>query len=129
MLCSRSAPLLKNLCWQKNAAGTKPELPPSSAVPSSKEAQGLGRKSAFPCPSEKANLLRGDGDRLPAHHPDPLVQSPVVWLLGTPRNAQWLASSGALRTPGQFLLAARTPGLRLGFQTRRDASSTPAPAS
>src|SRR5260370_668926 len=75
MLCSRSAPLLKNLCWQKNAAGTKPELPPSSAVPSSKEAQGLGRKSAFPCPSEKANLLRGDGDRLPAHHPDALVQS------------------------------------------------------
>src|SRR5260370_23881371 len=105
MLCSRSAPLLKNLCWQKNAAGTKPELPPSSAVPSSKEAQGLGRKTALPCPSEKANLLRGDGDRLPAHHPDALVQSRVVWQLGTPRTAQSLASGGALHTAGRFLLA------------------------
>src|SRR5229473_8526090 len=113
MLCSRFAPLLKNLCWQKNAVGTKPELPPSSAVPSSKEAQGLGRKSAFPCPSEKANLLRGDGDRLPAHHPDALVQSPVVWLLGTPRNAQWRASGGGLRTFGRFPLPGGTPGLRL----------------
>jgi len=44
------------------AKRTLPELSRTSAVtavPSSKEAQGLGRKSAFPCPSEKANLFAG----------------------------------------------------------------------
>src|SRR5260370_39194011 len=113
MLCSRSAPLLKNRCWQKNAAGTKPELPPSSAVPRSKEAQGLGRKSAFPCPSEKANLLRWDGDRLPAHHPGGLARWPAASQLGSPHTAQSLASGVALHTAGRLLLAAGTPGLRL----------------
>src|SRR5229473_6700376 len=113
MLCSRSSPLLRNLCWQKNAAGTKPELPLSSAVPSSKEAQGLGRKSAFLCPSEKANLLRGAGDRLAAHHPGGLARWPAAWQLGRPHTAQSLASGGALHTAGRFLLAAGTPGLRL----------------
>src|SRR5882724_2671632 len=113
MLCSRSAPLLKNLCWQKNAAGTKPELPPSPAVPSSKEVQGLDRKSAFPCPSEKANLLRGDGDRLLAHHPGGVARWPAASQLGRPNAVQSLASGGALHTAARFLLAAGTPGLRL----------------
>src|SRR6266404_5988360 len=111
MLCSRSAPVLKNLCWQKNAAGTKPELPPSSAVPSSKEAQGLGRKTALPCPAEKANLLRLDGDRLPAHHPGGLARWPAASRLGRTHTAQSLASGGALHTAGRFPLAAGTPGL------------------
>src|SRR6266478_7035072 len=107
------APLLKYLCCQENAAGTKPELLPSSAVPSSKKAQGLGRKSAFPCPSEKANLLRGDGDRLPAHHPGGLARWPAASQLGRPHTAQWRASGGGLRTFGRFPLPGGTPGLRL----------------
>src|SRR5260370_17033173 len=99
MLCSRSAPLLKNPCWQKNAAGTKPELPPSSAVPRSKEARGLGRKSAFPRPSEKANLLRGHGDRLPAHHPVGLPLRPAPSQLGEPLTSQPPPPAPPLHTP------------------------------